>query len=112
MQNPKISTGVGLGMTALVWKEWENVIGYEPHEPYARTHDGWIGDIRSRLPFRNDSFHLEFARLRIQAGPVRFQMVEIQQPRLPLANQFPQSPLATKKRQRKSSPFSHSRSKA
>jgi hypothetical protein len=25
-------------MTASMWEEWENVIGFEPHAPYA---DGW-----------------------------------------------------------------------
>jgi hypothetical protein len=34
-------TGLGLTMAALMWREWENVIGYEPHAPYAQTYDGW-----------------------------------------------------------------------
>jgi hypothetical protein len=40
LRNP-FWTGLGLTMSASMWEEWENVIGYEPHAPYARTHDGW-----------------------------------------------------------------------
>ena len=40
LRNP-LWTGFGLTMAAWMWEEWENVIGYEPHAPYARTYDGW-----------------------------------------------------------------------
>src|SRR5262249_11504313 len=40
-----------------------------------------ISDVVAVFPLRHDSFQVEFARFRIQTRPVRFQIVEIEQPK-------------------------------
>src|SRR5215467_8018691 len=69
--------------------------------------------IAAIFPLRDDSFKIELTRLRVQAGAVALQIIEIQQPRLPTAISLRSRALRLiSLSDRRSSPLSQSRSNA